>query len=521
MNLKEGTILGRYEIRTLNFCLDDGATLLEGPASMDEPATAVIGDRAFQSRTRMLASESPEDGTRNARSIAVLPFVNMSADSENEYFCDGLAEELLNALTKIEDLKVAARTSAFSFKGKNLNVNEIGRALGVKTVLEGSVRKAGDRVRITAQLINIADGYHLWSERYDREMKDIFDVQDGITLAVVEALKIKLLGNEQAAVLKRHTTSTEAYEFYLRGISYFTKFTPEFFQKAIESFERAITIDPNYASAYAGLAESYSEVSFFASASESMSKAREAARNAIELDDALGNAHNSLAVTLMYYDRDFAAAENEFRRAISLDPGNAHIHMWYGWFLGLTRRFDEGLEQMSRARELDPLSQLIDFGIGAIQLWSGQTDDSIEQFGRVIELHPDFPLAYSYLAEAYVEKGDLASAISTIENAPTALDDPLSLSAAAYVYAKAGERYRAQEILSELERPLGQAEALSVQIAQVYAGLDDNAQALAWLEKACDASSVWLIWLAVDPAFNPLRGDARFKDLVKRMNLPE
>jgi len=223
----------------------------------------------------------------------------------------------------------------------------------------------------------------------------------------------------------------------------------------------------------------------------------------------------------MYYDRDFAAAENEFKRAISLDPGSAHIQMWYGWFLGLTRRFDEGLEQMSRVRELDPLSQLLAFGIGAIQLWSGQTDDSIEQLRRVVELHPDFPLAYSYLAEAYVEKGDLASAISTIENAPIALDDPFSLSAAAYIHAKAGERDRAIEILSELERPLGQAEALSVQIAQVYVGLDDKEQTLAWLEKACDASSVWLIWLVVDPAFNPLRGDTRFKDLLKRMNLPE
>jgi Tfp pilus assembly protein PilF len=347
-------------------------------------------------------------------------------------------------------------------------------------------------------------------------MKDIFDVQDEITLAVVGALKVKLLGAKQAAVLKRHTTSTDAYEFYLRGLSYFTKFTPEFFQKAIESFERAIAIDPNYAPAYAALAESHSEVTFFASAGESMSNARAAARRAIELDPALGNAHNSLAVTLMYYDRDFAGAEDAFRSAMSLDPGSAHIQMWYGWFLGLTRRFDEGLEQMSRARELDPLSQLIGFGIGAIQLWSGQIDSAIEQLRRVAELHPDFPLAYTYLAEAYVEKRDLASAVSTIENAPITLDDPISLSATAYVYAKAGERDKAQEILREL----AEADALSVQIAQVFVGLGDMEQALAWLEKACDSSSVWLIWLIVDPAFNPLRDDPRFKDLLKRMNLP-
>jgi serine/threonine protein kinase len=234
-------------------------------------------------------------------SIAVLPFANLSADPENEYFCDGLAEELLNALAKIDELKVAARTSTFSFKGKNAPVGEIAKALNVNTILEGSVRKSGNRLRITAQLINAADGYHLWSERYDSEMKDIFDVQDEITLAVVEALKVKLLGDEQATILKRHTRSAEAHEFYLRGLSYFIKWTPEFFQKAIKNFDQAIAIDPYYASAYAGLAEVYTEMSFFSSSPGGyMPKAREAARKALELDDMLGEAHKSLGVILMY-----------------------------------------------------------------------------------------------------------------------------------------------------------------------------------------------------------------------------
>src|SRR5437016_6563751 len=310
--------------KALKFCRADGTPLVT--AATSEPESATISLPASR-----LSEETTTGRLRVTPSIAVLPFANMSADPENEYFCDGLAEELLNALAKIDNLKVAARTSSFSFKGKNVNVDEIGRALHVNSVLEGSVRKSGNRVRITAQLVNAADGYHLWSERYDREMKDIFDVQDEITLAVVEALKVKLFGQEQAAVLKHHTRNPEAHEFYLRGLSYFIRWTPEFFQKAIESFDQAIAIDPRYASAYAGLAECYTEMSFFAAPREWMPKAREAARQALEVDDTLCNAHNSLAVIKMYYDRDYAGAEHEFKRAIALDPGSAHVHNWYGW----------------------------------------------------------------------------------------------------------------------------------------------------------------------------------------------
>ncbi len=458
--------------------------------------------------------------TEPRNSIAVLPFTNLSADPENEYFCDGLAEELLNALAKIDQLKVAARTSTFSFKGKNAPVSEIAKALNVNTIMEGSVRKSGNRVRITAQVINAADGYHLWSERYDREMKDIFDVQDEITLAVVEALKVKLFGQEQAAVLKRHTRNPEAHEFYLRGLSYFIRFTPEFFQKAIKSFDQAIAIDPRYASAYAGLAECYTEMSFFAAPREWMPKAREAARQALELDDTLGNAHNSLAVIKMYYDRDYAGAEHEFKRAIALDPGSAHIHNWYGWYLGLMGRFDESLKEMKRAQELDPLSDLIDFGVGAIFHWSRKPEHAIEHCLRVLELNPNLRVVYWFLADAYVEKGDFASAIATIENAPIALNDPVTLSAAAHAYGKAGERRKALEILSELERQSSQEYEPAFHIAQIYLGLGDNEQALAWLEKACDERSVWLIWLGVDPKFDPLRSNPRFEDLLRRVGLP-
>lgn len=497
----------------LVFCRADGTRLVSDSRVSESSSTRILP-------ASPQSTELPPQELQSKPSIAVLPFTNLSADPENEYFCDGLAEELLNALAKIDQLKVAARTSTFSFKGKNAPVSEIAKALNVNTIMEGSVRKSGNRVRITAQVINAADGYHLWSERYDREMKDIFDVQDEITLAVVEALKVELFGQEQAAVLKRHTRNAEAHEFYLRGLSYFMRWTPEFFQKAIESFEQAIAIDPRYASAYAGLSEVYTEMSFFSFQREYMPKAREAARKALELDDMLGEAHKSLGVILMYYDRDYAGAEYEFKRAIALDPGSAHIHNWYGWYLGLMGRFDESLKEMMRARELDPLSDMVNFGIGTVFHWSRQPERAIEQYRRVLELNPNFQIAYSYLAEAYEEEGDFVSAVATIENAPIALNDPITLSAAAHAYGKAGERRKALEILSELERQSSQEYEPAFHIAQIYLGLGDHEQALAWLEKACDERSVWLIWLGVDPKFDPLRSDPRFEDLLRRVGLP-
>ena len=452
-----------------------------------------------------------------APSIAVLPFANMSADPENEYFCDGLAEELLNALAKIDELRVAARTSAFSFKGKNANVSEIASALNVGTVLEGSVRKSGNRLRITTQLINAADGYHLWSERYDREMKDIFDVQDEITVAVVEALKVKLLGEQKSAVLKRHTRNPEAYEFYLRGLSYFNKFTREGFQKAIENFERAITIDPNYASAYAGLADAYTLMSF--APGEWMSKAGEAARKALELDDALGEAHNSLAIIKMYCEWDYAGAEDEFRRALALNPGSALIHNWYGWYLGLMGRFDESFKELQRAQELDPLSDTINSGIGTVLHWSRQPERAIEQFRKVLDHNPNYLMALSFLAEAYVQKGDFVSAVTTVDKLQQAANDPLTLPTVGYVYAKSGNSDKALEILEVLEKRSKQEYIPALAFAQIYAGLGDQEQAFTWLQKAGDEPWVWMALLKVDTKFDALRSDSRFQDILRRVGL--
>lgn len=457
-----------------------------------------------------------------ARSIAVLPFANISADDENEYFCDGLAEELLNALSKIEELKVAARTSAFFFKGKNAEAREIGKTLGVNTVLEGSVRKAGSRIRINVQLVNAADGYQLWSERYDREMRDVFDVQDEIAVAVTDALKIKLLGDEKTAVLKRHTQSPEAHEYYLRGLSHFNKWTPADFEKAIENFERAIEIDENYASAYAALADAYTELLFFSfSAGDVRPKAREAARKALELDERLAEAHNSMALIKMYLDWDFSAAEAEFRRAIELNPGSASVHMWYGWFLALMGRFDESLAELRRAHELDPLSPPNNNAIGVNYHWSRQPELAIAQILDVLELNPNYPVSISFLAEAYVQAGDMRSAVETVERIASAEMDPQALAVAGYVYARAGNREKAAGILNEFERLTEQGNVSAMNFAQVYASLGDKEQAFAWLEKAVEDRAIWLPFLKVDVKFDPIRDDPRFDEILKRVNLAE
>jgi len=503
----------------MSFCLDDGSELLYGPASSsvsDEPQTAIFpGPGKPISGEGLTIRLEPERA--EARSIAVLPFANMSADAENEYFCDGLAEELLNALAKIDGLKVAARTSAFAFKGMNTDVGEIADRLGVRTILEGSVRKSASRIRITAQLINAADGYHIWSERYDREMKDIFDVQDEITLAVVEALRIKLFGEKRAALLKRQTQDPLAHEFYLRGLSHFARWTPDEFQKAIENFEKAVAIDPTYAAAFAGLADAWTEISFFSfSVKDAGAKAKEAVDKALRLDDDLAEAHNSLALVKLYFDWDHSGAEVEFKRALALNPGSASVRMWYGWYLGLMGRFEESLRVLRYAKELDPLSAPNNNAIGVVLHWSQQTDLAIEQFHDVLEMYPNYAVSCSFLAEAYVRKGDFASALATIEKIQAEELDPQALAAKGYVYAKSGDRDKALQTLDEFATRSVNEYVPALNLAQIYAGLGEGEQAFAHLNKAFDEHAIWFPFIKVDMKLETLRTDPRFDELLRR-----
>ncbi len=354
-----------YYDDTLSFCLDDGTPLALGPAS-DENVTEILSGAVQPSESPTeLFHVTGHPAVDIPNSIAVLPFKNISADADNEYLCDGLAEEILNALSKIEQLKVAARTSSFSFKGKNAGIDEIGKALNVKTVLEGSVRKSDNRLRITAQLIDTLDGYHLWSERYDCDVKDLFDLQDEITLAVVSALKVKLLGQEKAAIMKRYTDNTEVYELYLKGRyclnnDFLNKGTQNEVQKAIGYFEGAIGIDENYAPAFAGLADAYTRLASSGEAPsapiETMPKARKAAEKALALDSELPEAHSALGITLCVFDYDFAGAEREYKLAIEFDPNYAGAHARYAGLLACLGRYEEAETELRRALEIDPLS---------------------------------------------------------------------------------------------------------------------------------------------------------------------
>jgi len=323
-------------------------------------------------------------------SIAVLPFKNMSADPEQEYFCDGLAEELINALTQIKDLRVVARTSAFSFKGKDLDIREIGRKLDVETMLEGSVRKAGNRLRITAQLINVADGYHLWSERFDRELADIFTIQDEISLAITEKMKLELLGEEKERMVKRYTEDLEAYNLYLKGLYFRRMLSADRVNKGIEYFNMAIKKDPDYALAYAGLAYAYMVLTWYAAVppEENFQKAKQAALKALELDDQLAEAHESLATVSSYLEGNWESARKEFKRAIELNPGYAWAQFHHAMILMFQARFDEAIKEIQSALELDPLNVAFNRNLGAGYFRAGQLENAIKILQRTIEMDP-------------------------------------------------------------------------------------------------------------------------------------
>ena len=501
----------------LKFCRKDGARLIAGEPSLSESATMALP-----------SSTPSEDLTTgrlpNSPSIAVLPFVNMSADPENEYFCDGLAEELLNALAKIDNLKVTARSSAFSFKGRNVEVGDIARVLNVGAILEGSVRKSGNQLRITVQLVNASDGYHLWSERYDREMKDIFAVQDEITLAVVDALKLKLLGDQKDEVLKRYTKDSSAYQAYLKGRFHWHKRSLEGLNRSADYFKHALDLDPGYALAYAGLADSYAVLGIaeygILPPREAMPKAKEAALRALEIDQTLAEAQSTLAHVRAFYEWDWVGAEADFRRAIELNPNYALSHHWYALYLAAMERHDEAIEAERRAQQIDPLSLIINKNVGTILYYAGQLGPSIEQYQRTLELEANFARTRLYLGVAYVKQGKYQDAVFEYEEAirlsgggtvPTAL--------LAHAHALSGNHAEANRILESLKERHRQEYVPSFNIALIYVGLGQIDAAFEWLEKAFEERSSWLVSLKIEPMLDALRPDPRFDELLRRIGL--
>jgi serine/threonine-protein kinase len=446
-------------------------------------------------------------------SLAVLPFVDLSPQKDQEYFCDGLAEELINRLTNIENLRIPARASAFSFKGKDLDIREIGEKLKVEMVLNGSVRKAGNKLRITAELVKAADGYPIWSKIYERNIEDTFALQDEISLAIIDSLQIKLLGKEKAKLVKRHTQNLEAYNLYLKGRFFWNKRTGEDMKKSVKYFEQAIEKDPTYALALAGLADSYITLAqwAFLPPKEAYPKAKAAAIKALEIDDLLAEAHNSIATVKSDFDWDWEGAEKEYKRAITLNPNYATAHQWYAEHLMRMGRFEEALIEIRRAQELDPLSLIINAIAGWPFLFTHEYDKAIEQYKKTLEMNPNFRPAHVYLGEVYLYKGMYEKALAEYKLTN-------NIAGIGWVYAKMGKTAEAQRVLESLKIQQ-QSYIRHVDIAVLYLYLGDKDQFFTWLERAYEDRGGRIPFLKVEPFYDSARSDPRFKEMLKKMKL--
>jgi len=454
-------------------------------------------------------------------SIAVLPFADLSPEKDQEYFCDGLSEEIINALTKIKGLRIVARTSAFSFKGEKIDVREIGKKLNVETVLEGSVRKADARLRITAQLINVADGYHLWSEKYDRDMEDIFAIQDEVTLAIVDKLKVELMVGEKVELTKRHTVDLDAYNLYLKGSHFMRQMTKESLQKSLKFFEQATEKDPNYAMAYVGIASYYNNLGFYNFVSPKMSflKAVKYIKKALEIDNNLAAAHTVFAFSKTLYEWDWDGAEKEFKQSIELNPNRASTHTLFAHYLWVMGRFDEAVAEGKLAQELNPLSCGAVTTMGTIFMTARQYDRSIEEYEKALEIDPNYFDAHLWLAFPYFLKGMIDEAVATIEKAMVISGGgpPFLRALLAYIYASSGKKSEAKKILSKMQEQSKKTYIANWMLATIHAGLGQKDKAFELLEASFKEHEHWLIYLKVSPVVDNLRSDPRFKKLLKKM----
>ena len=456
-------------------------------------------------------------------SIVVLPFTNMSSDPDNEFFADGMTEEIINALAQIEDLRVVARSSAFSFKGKNVDLRTVGERLNVTSVLEGSVRKSGNRLRIVAQLINVADGYHLWSERYDRELQDVFEVQDDIAKTIADRLKVRLGAEKQKPLVRAGTNNLEAYQLYLKGRFHWNKRTPDGMQKAIQYFREAIEEDPAYALAYAGLADTYNLASFLNvfPPGEVMPKAKAAATKALEIDERLAEARVSLGYASFTYDWDWTAAGRHFQQALAVYPSYVRNHAFYPLYLSALGRFEEAVTTAKRALDLDPASTAVSHVV-AVQLYlSRQFDQAIQQCHKTLEMDPHYAVAYAVVGQAYASKGCLREAMPDLgKYRELSRGGAAALALLGYAHARLGERNEALRMLDELRAVSKQSFVPAFFFALVYAGLEDKDQAFLSLEKACEERFNRLAYVKVEALWDPLRSDPRFAELLRRVGIP-
>src|SRR5438552_1856589 len=454
------------------------------------------------------------------RSLAVLPLDNLSGDASQDYFADGMTDELITDLAQISALRVISRTSVMVYKGARRPLPEIARELNVDAVVEGTVLRSGEQVRITAQLIQTPADRHLWAESYEGDLHDTLALQKKVARAIAEHIRIELTPKEQAVLKNAKVVNPEAYEAYLKGRYFWNKRTADGLKKAIDYFNQAIEKDPNYAQAYTGLADSYAllgdwEYGILAP-KEAFPRAKAAATKALALDNTLGEAHTSLAFSLDLFDWDWASAEREFRRAIELNPGYATGHHWYAWHLSEMGRNREAIAEMRKAQNLDPLSLIISADVAEILLVAHSYDQAIEQSRKTIDMDPNFAVAHYELGQALVQKHMYKEAIAELQKAiELSGGSTTCTSNLAFAYAASGRRKEAVKILSDLKN---RSKQNASEIALMYVGLDEKDQAMTWLEKAYEQRFNPSILLR--PAFDPLRSDPRFQNLVRRIGLP-
>ena len=453
------------------------------------------------------------------RSIAVLPFKPLAADSRDEPLEMGIADSLITRLSNLRQIVVRPMGSIRRYAGLEQDPVAAGREQGVDGVLDGSIQKSGDRVRVTVRLMSASDGQQLWSDKFDGKFTDIFSVQDSISERVAAALSVKLTGDEQKQLNKRYTENTEAYQFYLQGRYYAAKYnTPEGVSKGIEYFNKAIAVDPNYALAYDGLAYIYYATDWTQLPKEAGAKGRALAKKALELDDTLAEAHTSLGVISTWFDYDWAAAEREFKRAFELNPNYPSAHLWYGFLLTASGRADESIEETKRAIELDPLSPEANTGLGIYLFYARRYDEAEHQLRTTIDLIPDYWFAHLYLARVAEKKGQLSAAIIQLEK--TRLMEGAAsevLAALGYAYAISGKRAEAKRIIGELSESSQRSYVWPYNIATIYAGLGDKDRAFEYLEKEYAEGAYYLNFLKTDPELDSLRSDPRFETLLRRV----
>jgi adenylate cyclase len=455
--------------------------------------------------------------------IAVIPFLNISQDQSDDYFADGLTEELISSVSKIKGLRVIARTSVMRYKGSSKSIAEIGRDLNVGSILEGSVRKAGDRIRISVQLVETSYEEARWSQNYDRKVIDVFSIQSEISQKVAEALQEYVLAETHRLEIRKATSDTEAYLNYLRGRQSWNKRTETDLKNAIGFFEQAIMIDGNYAKAFSGVADSYAALALleFMAPVEAYPKAKQAVDEALALDPNLADAHTSQGLIRFQYDWDWAGAEESFRKAIEINPNYAPAHHFFADYLKAMSRFEEALSEIEKARELDPLSLSINIGVGHVLYLSGQYDQAIEEYRRAVELDPGFMATHVWFGRPYLEKNMFAEALSELETAVRLSgESTLALGMLGHGLASAGRQAEALAILEKLEARSRSQYVPSYWIAVIYNGFKDREQVLTWLRKAFAERSSWLVWSNVEPRFDWLKMDPGFIALMEAMKFP-